>query len=925
MTSSDVPSTGGDDGTALLSERLAVVDPELSAKVAAILSPKRSRVSRDDLDLLEEETLWAMVRDIELGYLTAEGYARLLGEVSADRIAAYRGMIRYVGEKGVNLGRMLARYWVPVLRHGDDDLIDRFSRAVGVMRKKGEYTLKKPFDYLATLLEEGQLGAAAAFLGLLLEIFSRDLPYNECLHLARAVPETTAALPEAKRNAQISQLRRVARTDVRLVRPFMTALSEKLCRLSEDGLRRFVTAGLEAFGRNADEGLRFLSLASRQGIDAYRELLVTVALPEIRGRLNRYLKARTGLRIALRPMSATAAGALEGASTPPLVLSDGRCIYLADEIGRFPSRDENREMYTCLVRLESAVYEFGTYDFDLERTLEGLHVSLPEPDAAHRSDLEPDLEPDLERFFGIFPEPALARDLFTVFEQGRLRVILGRVYPGVVKRAFPFLVRAAGIAPPEERPRELLSWLYRRIGMGETLDIRDPGFRRSLEAVERCFEGRITPESDVNAVGALVFESYPLVRRLIAGDGHPSPLSPPFGRRFRSDLHFSAHIDHHRTARRIQTLLRAKGVKVYRQDLLKRLVMQQGVLSSQDLREMTLSPDAGKGLPPDPLNAGLPAEVLAAVLGETGTAAGPAEDVPYPVYWYREWDHQLGDYLHDHVRVLERPLGAAADDVYQEVLRSRRGLVRNIRRAFELLRPEGLVLLRRWTEGDDFDYRALIDFAVERKAGILPSDRLYIKRVKQQRDVAVLLLVDLSRSTANRVFESAATVLDLEKEAVVLFAEALTVVGDNFAVAGFSGTGRLGVDYYRIKDFDAPVDDAVRGRISAVTPQRSTRTGAAVRHATAQLAATAARVRLLIILGDGFPNDTGYKREYAIADTRKAIAEARAKGVHARAITVNILGDERLDDLYGSFHHNVISDVRELPAKLLRIYGTLTR
>jgi nitric oxide reductase activation protein len=101
--------------------------------------------------------------------------------------------------------------------------------------------------------------------------------------------------------------------------------------------------------------------------------------------------------------------------------------------------------------------------------------------------------------------------------------------------------------------------------------------------------------------------------------------------------------------------------------------------------------------------------------------------------------------------------------------------------------------------------------------------------------------------------------------------------------------------------------------------------GAAIRHATAQLSAAGARVRLLIILGDGFPNDTGYKREYAIADTRKAIAEARARGIHARAITVNIIGDERLDDLYGSLHHNVISDVRELPDKLLRIYSALTR
>ncbi|MFW5855319.1 MAG: nitric oxide reductase activation protein, partial [Thermodesulfobacteriota bacterium] len=95
--------------------------------------------------------------------------------------------------------------------------------------------------------------------------------------------------------------------------------------------------------------------------------------------------------------------------------------------------------------------------------------------------------------------------------------------------------------------------------------------------------------------------------------------------------------------------------------------------------------------------------------------------------------------------------------------------------------------------------------------------------------------------------------------------------------------------------------------------------------AAARLAPVPARGKLLIILGDGFPNDIDYKREYAVADTRQAIAEARAMGIHARAITVNIVGDAKLDALYGNLHHNVISDVRELPDKLLRIYSALTR
>ena len=121
---------------------------------------------------------------------------------------------------------------------------------------------------------------------------------------------------------------------------------------------------------------------------------------------------------------------------------------------------------------------------------------------------------------------------------------------------------------------------------------------------------------------------------------------------------------------------------------------------------------------------------------------------------YPEWDNRLQDYLRDHVRVQESLVMARGDgDFYRQSLEHYRGMVARIRRAFEFLKPEGLVMLRQWPDGDAFDHRALIDFAVDRRAGRTPFDRLFIKRLKQERDVAALLLVDLSRSTANPVVD----------------------------------------------------------------------------------------------------------------------------------------------------------------------------
>jgi nitric oxide reductase NorD protein len=122
-----------------------------------------------------------------------------------------------------------------------------------------------------------------------------------------------------------------------------------------------------------------------------------------------------------------------------------------------------------------------------------------------------------------------------------------------------------------------------------------------------------------------------------------------------------------------------------------------------------------------------------------------------------------------------------------------------------------------------------------------------------------------------------------------------------------------------------PFDDTVRGRIGAMAPQRSTRMGAAIRHATALLSTVQARVRLIIVMGDGFPNDLAYKGAYAVEDTRRAVMEARAAAIHVKAIVVNASDNGQLNRLYGTNHHTRVGNVRDLPDRLVRVYSMLTR
>jgi nitric oxide reductase NorD protein len=922
-------------------KQLAIADPDLAKTVAAALDQKGCPLSNQSITLLVEETLWGLAREISFGRTIASGYTDLIGAVDVKKIYRYRDLVRSFGRKGPTLGRIMAEHLVPVIKHGDNLFLKRFLQTLEIMLNKGTYTLKNPLKALSELLDGSHIEAASATLDLLGDTFSQEMSYVRSQHFAHILPGAVLGFSPSRRAWQIEQLRRVIKADFHLADSFLDGLEKGLYLLSKKALSGFVSLGLEKLKRNPKLAKKFLSLESKLGIDTFTDLQVTIPISRVRQQLNRYLMARTGLSISVRPISSLPDSLIKECNKNIFVCSDGKFIYLPDEISVFPHRSENINLYKCLARLEAGHYEFGTLDFDLEKAIEKCRgiAKLKDYDLEldviqNREDLS-----DLERFFLYFPVADLAADLFTIFEHGRIRIMLHRQYPGLVRQSLPVLQREARRMIKNHKPVEIVFLLYLWIALGMSEEERfgmNTKTYTHTKKFKHLFETTITKDSTVESCAELVVRIYPEMERLLKRTSYSrkelkefyKPMQTPYGRRLRPDLFFRANGKYERLARTLKVQLGEKGLEVYTSDIKKHLMKNNGMVSHQDLKEIILCFRENHGphrLPQQKFSIDLSWLDLSKILGTENTTVLQKEDFLGTVTWHKEWDCNLQDYLHSHVRVLDKSLTEKQSNFYKLTLENHRGLVKRIRYAFELLKPEGLIRLRQWMEGDEFDYRALLDFAIDKKAGKIPSDRLYIKHIKQTRDVAVLLLVDLSRSTANAVFGSHGTVLDVEKEAIVLFCEALEVVGDAFAIAGFSGTGRLGVDYFRIKDLDENMDDTVKRRINAMAPQRSTRMGAAIRHATRQLQKISSKVRLLIILGDGFPNDVDYKQNYAIEDTRKAIFEARSKNIYAHAITVNFAGDPKLDDLYGNVHHNVISDVRELPDKLLRIYGSLTR
>ncbi len=285
-----------------------------------------------------------------------------------------------------------------------------------------------------------------------------------------------------------------------------------------------------------------------------------------------------------------------------------------------------------------------------------------------------------------------------------------------------------------------------------------------------------------------------------------------------------------------------------------------------------------------------------------------------------EWDYRRQTLKPDYCRV--QPLIAARAEPCALPARLVR-TARRVRRQFELLAPA-----RSWVrglpQGAEPDLDACLRYAAERTQVRSTEPNLYRDQRCPRRDLSCLLLADLSLSTDAWV-SNTARVIDVVRDALFLFAEALSAAGDRFALHGFSSRRREHVRFHHLKGFAERYNATVRGRIATIKPGYYTRMGAAIRHATRLLACESASRRLLLILTDGKPNDLDlYEGRYGIEDTRQAVLEARRAGLVPFCVTIDDEGAEYLPHLFGAGHFVVIRDPSELPRRLPRLYARLT-
>ena len=296
---------------------------------------------------------------------------------------------------------------------------------------------------------------------------------------------------------------------------------------------------------------------------------------------------------------------------------------------------------------------------------------------------------------------------------------------------------------------------------------------------------------------------------------------------------------------------------------------------------------------------------------------GPGQRFP-------EWDYKRGALQPEYCVVQE--LMGRSDSQYTPSPALRR-MAKHMSRRLEVLR-DAPRMQHGQEQGDDIDLDAWVRLRAEEgdlRTWRSDTPAVYSRRINGERSLATLLLADLSLST-DAYANDQMRVIDVIRDAMYAFGEALSAVGDPFAMWGFSSVRRHQVRLQHLKGFDEAWGDTTRNRVGAVRPGFYTRMGAAIRHATMQLSQRSERRRLLMLLTDGKPNDLDqYEGRYGLEDTKRAIHEARQAGLVPFCVTIDEAAHDYLPLLFGRQGYVWVHRPQDLALRLTQAWRTIAR
>ena len=700
--------------------------------------------------------------------------------------------------------------------------------------------------------------------------------------------------------------------------------------LAEGSLIQFqqwAQKGIAIARTNQERAGAYFSLKLKISHDVLRQLSKGVYLRDISRMLRLYAEGLCG-----KPVEINVGSGPTGLPTKP----EG-AITLPEKIALFTQPEDNFRFYKVMTFHESGHLEFGSYKslspLIINEIEDDMEFGLKQALKVHLAGTNQGSPIAVQDLLGQFPDTPLARNLWTIVEEGRIDYLLRHEYMGI-RRDMDFVIDQQLKGRPtisELPPRQAILEALLQLSVADTTEVP----LAIADVVAKAYAILKTvqhPNATVDDSFKAAHSLYLLIKKYLQGlkteaatdTAGPQASTPEedfqdnrvdMGHGTLDNLSYRNPLD-------LQSTSGGPGQPANPES-------SKGKTPTSLFKEIKVPQQSGETLPKGDRI-------------QTQPALRDPERSEPGTYYYDEWDIATGDYRPRWCRLEER----IPEDVSLEVVDRIKGeygaIISLLRRYFEYLRPEAFKKIKKQLYGEEIDLESAIASFTERRAGMSPSDRVYTLRQKKTRDVSAAFLIDMSGSTSQLIGPSSPSthpsplvdnakawragkrVIDVEKEGLLLLAEALDAIGDEFAMFGFSGHSRNQVNFYKFKDFDEALADPARQRIGGIQPLGQNRDGTAIRHVTAKLLGRPAKIKLLILLSDGKPLDEEYNGVHALEDTRMALREARARGIHPFCITVDRDAREYIQEMYGEISYTIISNISALPQRLPRIYKQLT-
>lgn len=669
-----------------------------------------------------------------------------------------------------------------------------------------------------------------------------------------------AALPAADRDFLLDWTRRIATTNIQIAYQFAQNALEMIARLDRHVVEAWALQAMDSYDRS---GLQ-AALKVVNDIELSRRLrhehAAGVVFDEIGAILFTFVRGLSGRRLRLEQADQA--------------YTDTETLYLPAVVAELETAEDNFQLCKATVAMLWAQTRFGTFHADLGAALARYeHV-----------------------------ERALA--LFHMLETRRLECCIARELPGL-HRTMLRLQRLDGSDAIDVLQPYALRLADAHATVDDSLACLAEAYASPLEPRVLSYQGALRLDRVAECMAARIAKEKALLRVKLA------ELQEELRPRARQEGAEAPRFE-----------LQGPEAANDEPDAFELTLDGAPVAPPDDVRQLITSIRLDFGeVPPEYLVPAGEGEYDLSAYEET--QADP-DEVWQGTYheegaeFYSEWDYGRQHYRKNWCVMREKDVAPVYDEFVDEVLNRHLGLVKHLRKTFEVMRDEDR-LLKRQTQGDDVDIDALVEALADARAGQEMSDRLFTRLHRVERNIAVAFMVDMSGSTKGWINEA-------EREALIMLCEALETLGDRYAIYGFSGITRKRCELFRVKRFDEPYNDLVKARISGIRPQEYTRMGFAIRHLTRLLGEVEARTKLLVTLSDGRPDDyfDVYRGQHGIEDTRMALLEAKRQGVHSFCITIDREARDYLPHMYGHARYTILDDVQQLPRKIADIYRRIT-